>query len=172
MDVETDVRSSAEHNDADEVLCEFDVHFASGLAGQLHLLQHPVRLRRYGRGIEPTEAQYRPQANRLQFELPVNTSQQAYDADRGRELARAVGESQRSKKDENSATTARARRHGANGGATGMDLDESQSDPIMERVAIGSVPMPMMTNYMVGVLRNGKCRRVRHAIVLLLTRRL
>jgi DNA-directed RNA polymerase-3 subunit RPC5 len=135
--MDTDSNRVQYEEEEDEVLQEFDVYLAGGLADQLHLLQHPVRLRRYGRNLEPKEVYYKEKYNRLQFELPINTSSQAYDADRGRELARAMG----------------LKRDPIQSRSFSMMLDETQSDPIMERVMISSLPMPMMTNYMVGVLR-------------------
>ncbi|KAI9591385.1 DNA-directed RNA polymerase III subunit Rpc5 [Syncephalis fuscata] len=137
--------SSNGHNDDDEVLCEFDVHLATSLAGRLHLLQHPVRTRRYGRGLEPIEAQFKPENCRLQFALPINMAQPAYDEDRGRELAKAEEEH-------------RKREQAANAPApllkTNVIKERDSKDTLLDRVIVGSTPMPLLTNYMAGVLRS------------------
>jgi hypothetical protein len=132
----------------DEILCEFNVHFAASLAGQLHLLQHPVRTRRYGRGLEPIEAQFKPNARRLQFSLPINTARPSYDEDRGRELAKAE-EARRKRQQPTNNTAAPLLKHQ-------QSKEQDTSNALLDRVSIGSTTMPLLTNYMVGVLGNGR----------------
>ncbi|KAI8057251.1 DNA-directed RNA polymerase III subunit Rpc5 [Syncephalis plumigaleata] len=130
----------------DEVLHEFDVHFAANLTGQLHLLQHPVRTRRYGRGLEPIEAHFKPNARRLQFTLPINTARPSYDEDRGRELAKAE-EAHRKRQQSTSNTSTPLLKHQ-------QAKEQDTSNALLDRVSIGSTTMPLLTNYMVGVLGN------------------
>ncbi|CAG8780500.1 22955_t:CDS:2, partial [Gigaspora margarita] len=78
-----------EDNDPDKIMCEIPVYLSQKLTNKLFIVQHPVRPRAnpYIGKNTPREARFKPHSQKLELDIPLQTTSQWYDRDRGAELA-------------------------------------------------------------------------------------
>ncbi|CAG8499495.1 26321_t:CDS:2 [Racocetra persica] len=75
--------------DPDKIMYEIPVYLSQKLTNKLFIVQHPVRPRAnpYIGKNTPREARFKPHSQKLELDIPLQTTSQWYDRDRGAELA-------------------------------------------------------------------------------------
>ena len=85
--MEVDDVNSESSEDNDPVEREIEVYLSKQLAGNLHLIQYPVRPAHLSYDdAEFLSAKTKPKQGKLQFELALNSHSANYDRSKGREI--------------------------------------------------------------------------------------
>jgi len=126
-------------DEGDELVKEIPIYLSQRLAKYLYLFQYPVRASGcpYNQGSGPNKARIKPISQLIELELPIDTNTNQYNRERGEELALGMNDK-----------ALRTALDGEN------DVDEPK-DLLDKQILVSSL-IPNATNYLAGVLRNGK----------------
>lgn len=125
-------------DEGDELVKEIPVYLSQCLAKYLYLFQYPVRAAAlpYAHGQGPSKARIKPLSQLIELELPIDTTAQEYNRDRGEELALGMND--------------KALRTALDG-----ELDDEEEREMLDKQTLVSSLIPNATNYLAGVLRKG-----------------
>lgn len=125
-------------DEGDELVKEIPVYLSQCLAKYLYLFQYPVRAAAlpYAHGHGPSKARIKPLSQLIELELPIDTTAQEYNRDRGEELALGMND--------------KALRTALDG-----ELDDEEEREMLDKQTLVSSLIPNATNYLAGVLRKG-----------------
>ncbi|RIB06749.1 Sin-like protein conserved region-domain-containing protein [Gigaspora rosea] len=126
-----------EDNDPDKIMCEIPVYLSQKLTNKLFIVQHPVRPRAnpYIGKNTPQEARFKPHSQKLELDIPLQTTSQWYDRDRGAELALGLNDKE--------ARTIYDRT---------WRLD--QYDGLLDKQTLQSTIVPPQSTYWMGAMKN------------------
>lgn len=126
-------------DEGDELVKEIPVYLSQRLAKYLYLFQYPVRAAAlpYSEGSGPSKARIKPLSQLIELELPVDTNASQYNKERGEELAMGMND--------------KALRT-----ALDDEPDDDEKRELLDKQTLVSSLIPNATNYLAGVLRNGK----------------
>lgn len=126
-------------DEGDELVKEIPVYLSQRLAKYLYLFQYPVRAAAlpYSEGSGPSKARIKPLSQLIELELPVDTNASQYNKERGEELAMGMND--------------KALRT-----ALDDEPDDDEKRELLDKQTLVSSLIPNATNYLAGILRNGK----------------
>ncbi|KAG5460028.1 MAG: Sin-like protein conserved region-domain-containing protein [Olpidium bornovanus] len=136
----------------DPVVKEFPVYVSTALAKQLYLFQFPVRNLPWTSSNCPVAARVKPAHKVVELDLPLETTVDTYNRERGEELSLGVT-------DEEVRTAYDVKAAGWGAGAKGRSAGFSTGPPEKEKLldiqTLSSLYVPSQTMYMAGVTRDG-----------------
>ncbi|CAG8628893.1 9943_t:CDS:2 [Cetraspora pellucida] len=123
--------------DPDKIMYEIPVYLSQKLSNKLFIVQHPVRPRAnpYIGKNTPREARFKPHSQKLELDIPLQTTSQWYDRDRGAELALGLNDKE--------ARTIYDRT---------WKLD--QYDGLLDKQTLQSTVVPPQATYWMGTMKN------------------
>ncbi|RHZ76653.1 hypothetical protein Glove_194g23 [Diversispora epigaea] len=124
--------------DPNEIIKEIPIYLSQQLSNKLYVVQFPVRPRAnpYVGKNTPREARYKPQTNKLELDIPLQTNSLWYNRDRGEELMLGLNEK------EAQTIYDRTWKRG------------DQTDGLLDKQTLQSTIVPPQANYWMGVMKD------------------
>ncbi|CAG8509110.1 7411_t:CDS:2 [Acaulospora morrowiae] len=124
--------------DPDEIVKEIPIYLSQQLSNKLYVVQFPVRpsANPYVGKNTPREARYKPQSDKLELDIPLQTNSLWYNRDRGEELMLGLNDKE--------AQTIYDR-----------TWKRDQSDGLLDKQTLQSTVVPPQANYWMGVMKDG-----------------
>ncbi|CAG8522738.1 11576_t:CDS:2 [Acaulospora colombiana] len=132
-----DIDSSSDL-DPNEIVKEIPIYLSQQLSNKLYAVQFPVRPRAnpYVGKNTPREARYKPQSDKLELDIPLQTNSLWYNRDRGEELMLGLNDKE--------AQTIYDR-----------TWKRDQPDGLLDKQTLQSTVVPPQANYWMGVMKDG-----------------
>ncbi|CAG8439639.1 6482_t:CDS:2 [Diversispora eburnea] len=126
--------------DPNEIIKEIPIYLSQQLSNKLYIVQFPVRPRSnpYVGKNTPREARYKPQTNKLELDIPLQTNSLWYNRDRGEELMLGLNEK------EAQTIYDRTWKRG------------DQTDGLLDKQTLQSTIVPPQANYWMGVMKDAQ----------------
>lgn len=125
--------------DPNEIIKEIPIYLSQRLSNKIYIVQFPVRPRAnpyVGKNI-PREARYKPQTDKLELDIPLQTNSLWYNRDRGEELMLGLNDK------EVQTIYDRTWKRG------------DQTDGLLDKQTLQSTIVPPQANYWIGMMKDG-----------------
>lgn len=135
----------------DEVLAEYPIYLSTELTKYLYNFQYPMRSTPFSGRNGPNAARLKPKAKMVELDIPFDTRSPYYSTERGEDFANGLND-----KVIKTAYDKRMEEHEEELSGYSRGNQVKQEAELLDKMTMTSTEVPSQTNYVIGVIRDGK----------------